>query len=1105
MNKLVKTLLLGGSATALIAGASYAQDATLDVEEIQSSVSRIDLKGFEAPTPVTVVGIEQLNRDAKVQLGDQIRELPQVRGGGNLQTGSMSGNLVQLNAGTDSVAIRGLGAQRNLVLFDRQRVVATYLQDGVVDLALIPSGLVQRVDVVTGGVSAAWGSDAVTGVVNIVVNKTFEGFKGSAQYSDSTEIPTPAYKVSLAWGTSFLGGAGHTVWGADFVRSDAGVFPGDRDRRVNANGRAFVINPNYCSAANLAPVGAAGGVSTCASPNPGQAALIYAYGVGSNTNTVGGLVQANSAGTAGSGLNANTLKGVMFVGEDASPQQFYYGTTSNTTQCYNGCTNDQFSGGGWGNTNNPYHSATFFNYTSYQILPDVKASIQLNFSRLAQRASGNIINGNNRAIYADNPYLPEEIAQRFACNPTPGIPSAGPGTAACQTVLSNGYNPYTKQNEATGWRTVAGVPTLTALSVMDRQARPTQRLTTSFSLQNGRPTPGAGDTASRESIEYSWDQRCNAIETNCGYYNKQLMRGVFTLDGVIGDSWTWSAYISHAQSRVRLEIEHNLNMRFNNALDAVRITSGNVGTSGLPIGSIQCRGLLDPTNLSAGFSNATQEAFAGTFGITRQTEVAGCVPVNPFGNAEPSNAFRNYVRPGLSPYGLDASGQPRQMQHVTSYTTMSAAAFSMSGVLPWVLPAGEIGVAFGGEWRLHRDGQKDIDPWAQVGLYTSGNYGQIYEGHLHAEEGFLEVAIPILKNDIVQSLSIDMAGRLTHYSFSGLTETWKLGLQSQINDDWRFRMTWSYDLRAPNVFDLFNPNVQSGITCVSFVPGPTGTNGGQPNQCFGHTSGNPNLKPEKANTIAAGFVFTPTFWGLDGLTASLDWYQIHLHGAIVTPGQNEPLTRCQQGEVVYCSLLEFQNGQPYPGGTTSQVIAVRRAPLNAGVLTTAGFDFNIAYGFDLFTGSATVAFNGNYVYEFGRDLNNIFYNGIGQTGGYYSGGPRFEGTLNFDYREGPWSFGLQERITGDSVMSRGNKGDPAIGLQRVQYTAAGIATLSSGERALGFQETSYNAFVFRTDVRVQYRWSNNITLFAAIDNIQNLPTAGGFFRRQYRGGIRWNF
>lgn len=127
MNNLLKQLLLGGSATALVAGASFtaaiAQD--LDVETIQSSVSRIDLKGFEAPTPVTVVGIEQINRDAKVQIGEQLRELPQIRGGGSISAGTNSGNLSQINAGADTVAIRGLGTNRNLVLFDRQRVVLT--------------------------------------------------------------------------------------------------------------------------------------------------------------------------------------------------------------------------------------------------------------------------------------------------------------------------------------------------------------------------------------------------------------------------------------------------------------------------------------------------------------------------------------------------------------------------------------------------------------------------------------------------------------------------------------------------------------------------------------------------------------------------------------------------------------------------------------------------------------------------------------------------------------------------------------------------------------------------------------------------------------------
>jgi hypothetical protein len=91
------------------------------------------------------------------------------------------------------------------------------------------------------------------------------------------------------------------------------------------------------------------------------------------------------------------------------------------------------------------------------------------------------------------------------------------------------------------------------------------------------------------------------------------------------------------------------------------------------------------------------------------------------------------------------------------------------------------------------------------------------------------------------------------------------------------------------------------------------------------------------------------------------------------------------------------------------------------------------------------------------------------------------------------------------VQSRGTKGTAGITAQRVQYNSAGVATLSAGERELGFQETDYNRFQVRTDLRVQYRWSNNITLFGAIDNVQNLPQVGGIFRRVYRGGIRFNY
>ena len=120
----------------------------------------------------------------------------------------------------------------------------------------------------------------------------------------------------------------------------------------------------------------------------------------------------------------------------------------------------------------------------------------------------------------------------------------------------------------------------------------------------------------------------------------------------------------------------------------------------------------------------------------------------------------------------------------------ASGAVSLQGVLPWKLPAGDIGVAFGGEWRLERQGEYNIDGRSQspggASIYPSGNYSSNFEGHLHAEEGFLEVDAPILKNEFVQSLDITMAGRITNYSFSGLVETWKLGATSQINDDFCF-------------------------------------------------------------------------------------------------------------------------------------------------------------------------------------------------------------------------------------------------------------------------------------------------------------------------------
>jgi outer membrane receptor protein involved in Fe transport len=385
---------------------------------------------------------------------------------------------------------------------------------------------------------------------------------------------------------------------------------------------------------------------------------------------------------------------------------------------------------------------------------------------------------------------------------------------------------------------------------------------------------------------------------------------------------------------------------------------------------------------------------------------------------------------------------------------------------------------------------------------------------------------------------------MTNYSFSGLVETWKLGATSQINDDVKMRVTWSYDIRQPDIWDLYAPGSNSGNTCVPFVPGG-GPNNGQSNNCFNINGGNAQLQPEKSQTIAAGFVFTPSF--LDGVTASIDWYQIHIHGALFTPGQTEPITRCQQGDLNYCGLLVFASQGSFLGAqgcgvlngannpnrngcagadTNSAIIYVHTSPVNAALLSTAGFDFALAYGFDLFTGSADVSFNGNYMYDFSRTLPSLVtppggtptvvdvtYQGAGSNGGYYSGGNRFRGTLNFNYREGAWAFGTQVHLNGDSVMNRGAEGQPSyiIPLQTLSFTKVNgqdVAIPSSGQTYPGWQSTNYNRAQIGFDLRASYKWSNNITLFSAIDNVFDNPTfnnGGSGERRLYRLGVRWNY
>ena len=195
--------------------------AVTQVEGVVVTASRIVRDGYTAPTPTTVVGAADIEKQSVSNIANYINTLPQLgsaAGSSPRTTNFGAGNL----GGTNSLNLRNLGTARTLTLLDGRRVVGANLT-GIVDINLLPTNLVARVDVVTGGASAAWGSDAVGGVVNFVLDKKFVGVKGSFGYGSSWKGDGTTVDSDVAVGMKFAGDKGHVLLSAR-VEHGEGIF-----------------------------------------------------------------------------------------------------------------------------------------------------------------------------------------------------------------------------------------------------------------------------------------------------------------------------------------------------------------------------------------------------------------------------------------------------------------------------------------------------------------------------------------------------------------------------------------------------------------------------------------------------------------------------------------------------------------------------------------------------------------------------------------------------------------------------------------------------------------------------------------------------------------
>src|SRR5215469_1182882 len=207
-----------GASALIVASSAYAQEpAAPQIESVTVSSSRITTAGFNAPTPTTVVSQDFIQDQNKDNIFSVVQQLPSLMGSTGVQNG-VNGTSGGTN-GLLSFNLFGLGTIRTLTLLDGERFIPANVT-GVPDISEFPQLLIQRVDVVTGGASASWGSDAIGGVVNFVTDKKFVGFKANISSGLSTYADNATATFQAAAGTSFAGGRGHFEIAGEFSHMD---------------------------------------------------------------------------------------------------------------------------------------------------------------------------------------------------------------------------------------------------------------------------------------------------------------------------------------------------------------------------------------------------------------------------------------------------------------------------------------------------------------------------------------------------------------------------------------------------------------------------------------------------------------------------------------------------------------------------------------------------------------------------------------------------------------------------------------------------------------------------------------------------------------------
>ena len=373
------------------AQAAQNQSGQTELEELVITGSRIVREGYEAPTPLAVISVEAIQGASNNNVAEFLQTMPVFTG--NMSPATNQAGISAGTAGVNTLNLRGLGAARSLILLDGQRSVGSLLNQNV-DVNNFPQQLIQRVDVVTGGASAVYGSDAVAGVANFILDKQFTGIKGELSGGVTSYGDDRSYKVAVSAGFGFANDRGHVLLSGEHTTKD-GIIEGAGGygkRKWDEQGWGTMVNPNY-TATN------------------GQPRNLVLNHLGQSNATKGGII------------TTGPLKGTAF-GPGGIPYQFNYGPL---------VLDPYMQGGDWfstlvhldrGNSLDPGESRqNVFTRVAYDVTDDINVFVSASWGRsynldqcCTQFQQGNAANNSNaipNAIKADNAFIPAEIRARM--------------------------------------------------------------------------------------------------------------------------------------------------------------------------------------------------------------------------------------------------------------------------------------------------------------------------------------------------------------------------------------------------------------------------------------------------------------------------------------------------------------------------------------------------------------------------------------------------------------------------------------------------------------------------------------------------------------------